>query len=158
MAAQVKARSNKSAFTDFVNCGLDGATLGAIERLVAPDYHDHSFYYPAYARWSLRMPDREHLLAFVSYLAAPDVHLRFTLEDVIEEGEKVGYRVRTEGTIEMPSAGSVAFLGNSESGPNLGGRSHLSTESRVFLSYVGVGMALCRDGLLIENWGIHAVP
>jgi hypothetical protein len=104
------------------------------------------------------MPDREHLLAFVSYLAAPDVHLCFTLEDVIEEGEKVGYRVRTEGTIEMPPAGRVVPPDDTEGGPSFLGQSHPNAESSVLVSYVGAGMALCREGLLIENWGIHAVP
>ena len=154
MPAVAKRQSNQSLFRDFVDYGLNHATPDAVERLVAPDYRDHSLYYPMPANRALRTPNRGDLLAFVNYLAGPDVHLQFTLEDVLGEGDKVAYRLLAEGTIELRSGQPASS--ESVPRPTYLGKSSDET-SNVSLTYAGAGMASFSDGLLIENWGINAV-
>lgn len=157
MPVLAKQQNNKSMFTDFVDCGLNGATPDAVERFVASDYHDHSLYYPVPAKRPLTMPDREHLLAFINYLAAPDVHLQFTLQDVLEEGDKVAYRLLIDGAVPLLTGPSSPSPADSEAGlAYLGRSSGEALEMRV--RYLGVGMVTFQDGHLLEHWGIHVVP
>jgi hypothetical protein len=153
----VEQQRPATIFTDFVESGLNDATANVVKRLVAPDYHDHSLYYPALGRRPLAMVDREHLLAFVEYLDAPDVQLRFALEDVIEEGDKIAYRLLIDGSIALPTGPVSPSPAGPEAGPAYLGRSS-GDPLELRVRYLGVGMVTFQDGRLLEHWGIHVVP
>lgn len=87
----MSVEQNKATFHRWIEEGWNRGDLSAVDRLYTPAYLSHSFP-PDFP------PDRDGLKQFVTAFRTAFPDLRFTLDDVVGEGEKVIARFTGTGT------------------------------------------------------------
>jgi predicted ester cyclase len=119
------AEQNKEAFRRLFEEVLGGGDLAVLDELVAPDMVEHQ---PGLQSGREGMRSLVHLLRG----AYPD--LRYTIEDITTDGDKVWGRVTARGT------NNGSFLG------------HLPTGRTMTITV----MDICRfaNGQIVEHWGV----
>jgi len=120
----VSVEENKAVARRFVEEVWNGGNLAVAEELLAPGLVDHG---PGGGT-----TDREGFLAYVREFRAAFPDLRFTIDDMLGEGDKVATRVSVRGTQAAP------FRGAAPTG-----------EPR---AWTGIGIVRVADGRIVEQW------
>jgi steroid delta-isomerase-like uncharacterized protein len=118
---------NKTIARRYYEEVLTGGNVGALDRLAAEDYIEHDPF-PGQGN------GRADLKARVGYLLSAFSPLRFTIEDVIAEGDKVVVRWMNAGTH------SGNFMGIPATGKKF--------------AVAGIDIHVVRDGRLAEHWHV----
>jgi steroid delta-isomerase-like uncharacterized protein len=118
---------NKARVRRFYDEVVNAGRFELVDRFIAPDFVDHDGF-PGLT------PDREGVREFFETVRAAFPDLRFTVDDLIAEGDKVAARVCVRGTHRHE------FLGIPPTG------------KEIATSVVDV--IRFRDGLAVERWGI----
>jgi steroid delta-isomerase-like uncharacterized protein len=118
---------NKELVRRFYEEVVNAGRLELVDRFVAREFVDHDGF-PGIT------PDREGVREFFETVRAAFPDLRFAVEDMIAEGDKVAARVTVRGTHRHE------FLGIPPTGKEI--------------STSVVDIIRFRDGLAVERWGI----
>ena len=105
----MSVEQNKVTFRRWIEEGWNEGNLSVVDELYPPRYVSHSFP-PAFP------PDREGLKQFVTAFRTAFPDLRFTLDDMVGEGEKVIARFGATGThrgefMGIPATGKSIRVG-----------------------------------------------
>lgn len=149
-----------SLMVRFVEEVLNGHSIEAMREIVSPSFVDHDPI-DVHAGTGRRRVGMDYLEDLVRFLGLPVVDVRFKLEDLLEDGDRIAYRLFGEGVVRVDT-GSLA----SGSGDAADGRSSGSRVVRVgglpegallgealHTEYSGVGIFRVEFGLLHERWG-----
>jgi SnoaL-like domain len=152
--------ATSSLLVRFVEEVLNGHSIEALPEIVSPNFVDHDPI-EVHGPTGQRRMGLAYLEDLVRFLDLPVVDVRFELEDLLEDGDRIAYRLFGEGVIRVdvgslarggavtvgarPPESQVARLGELREGLLLGEMLH--TE------YSGVGIFRVESGRLRERWG-----
>src|SRR5687768_10451974 len=125
----MSAEENKAQFRRTYEEVLNQGDVSAIDELIAPDFINHEA-----PPGRNRGPESMRGLATMLRTAFPD--LRFTIEELVAEGDIVAGRLSMSGTHEGPLMGMSPPSGRA-----------VRQEHMHFVRY--------RDGKAIEHWGVR---
>lgn len=131
----------------FVDKGLNGGQPDMVDELFSTSFRDHDPLQLPSAPPSAGMSTIRDVRAIIEFLARPEVDIVFHLEDVFGTGDRVGYRLFGQGTIELPEGSPLVGgpLGRVDANPVLGNRLHVE--------YRSTGVFRLAAGRLVERWG-----
>lgn len=138
-ASPLRPDGGKYLITRYVDDVLNQRDADAVREIFSPAFVDHDPQLPG-------LVGIRGVARFVEILRAPGFDVWFTLEDLVGEEDRVGYRLFAEGIVILPHE-SLRALRRS---PNRqAGTVHMVTRSS--------GMYRIEDGKVREHWGLRRI-